>query len=178
MKILVKSLIILGIMALLLAPTLSCTGPEAAQGPPGPPGPQGPQGLQGAQGPPGPPGPQGPQGLQGTQGPPGPKSEQGAAGPNIVAAMGMIGVDGAVMQGYNITEVTWDETYKCYRITLTGINYDVSQYVTIIQPFRGDVDLSYTSDDNQLVVTLIQTFAVTGTTGIKTRFSFVVYEVS
>lgn len=59
MKTLTKSVIILAITALLIAPMLSCTGPEGAQGSPGP---------QGAQGPPGPQGEQGPRGEQGPAG--------------------------------------------------------------------------------------------------------------
>jgi len=65
MKMLTKSMIILTIIALLLTPMLSCTGPEGAQGPPGPQGPQGEPGLSGK------PGLQGERGPQGEQGPPG-----------------------------------------------------------------------------------------------------------
>ncbi len=68
MKMLTKSVIILIIMALLLAPMLSCTGPEGAQGPQGP---QGETGLPGKPGLQGERGPQGEQGLQGESGPPG-----------------------------------------------------------------------------------------------------------
>lgn len=68
MKTIVKTFIILGIMALFLIPVVSCVGP---QGPVGLQGPPGPQGATGPQGPVGPPGPQGPMGLTGPRGPAG-----------------------------------------------------------------------------------------------------------
>ncbi|MBE9512716.1 MAG: hypothetical protein IMY77_01460 [Chloroflexi bacterium] len=66
-RIAVKTLVILGVMALLL-PAVGCTGPQGATGVPGPAGPQGPVG------------PQGPPGPQGLEGPPGPEGPQGPAG--------------------------------------------------------------------------------------------------
>lgn len=65
-KIGAKTLIILGLMALILVPAIGCTGPEGSTGLQGPPGPQG------LTGPVGPPGPQGPVGLPGPEGPQGP----------------------------------------------------------------------------------------------------------
>jgi len=74
MKTIVKTVIILGIMALFLIPVVSCVGPQGAMGLQGPPGPQGATGLQG------PVGPQGPQGLQGPVGPAGPSGPRGPVG--------------------------------------------------------------------------------------------------
>jgi len=68
MRLLIKSFVALSILALLLVPTLSCTGPEGARGEQGPPGLQGSPGPEGPQGSPGPLGPQGPQGIKGDKG--------------------------------------------------------------------------------------------------------------
>lgn len=78
MKMLTKGVIILTIAALLLAPMLSCTGPEGAQGQPGP---QGPVGPVGPKGPPGPQGPVGAQGIKGDKGDTGSRGLQGLQGP-------------------------------------------------------------------------------------------------
>lgn len=65
---LVKTFIMLGIIALFLLLVVSCTGPQGAMGLQGPPGPQGPVGPQGPAGPEGPPGLTGPAGPRGPVG--------------------------------------------------------------------------------------------------------------
>ena len=87
MKMLTKSVIILIIMAMLLAPMLSCTGPEGVQGPPGPQGPRGEPGPQGVKGDKGDNGTQGPPGLQG---PPG--TSYWTDGNNVVTTSKAVGI--------------------------------------------------------------------------------------
>lgn len=94
-----------------------------------------PEGLQGEQGPQGPEGPQGPQGEQGPQGPEGPQGpqgEQGLPGPNMIVAMGMISATGTLMQDYNVGTVTWNDGLKRWEVELTGINYNFTDYVTVV----------------------------------------------
>ena len=67
--IIVKTLIIGSVLALLLIPAVSCTGPQGPIGLQGPPGPQGPVGPRGPVGPQGLPGATGPTGAPGPRGP-------------------------------------------------------------------------------------------------------------
>jgi len=143
--------------------------PEGLEGPPGPEGPQGPQG---------PPGPQGPRGEQGL-----PSETVEVATPEVVA-MGTIRTtktsgleaEAVVLQGYNVTEVTWEEG-RC-KVTLTGIDYDSSKYVTLVTPIFRSMSCYVRSERNQLVVYLIDLYpGLTYMEYITGRFSFVVYEV-
>jgi len=189
MKILYRVLIILSIMAIVLVPAVGCAGPPGPQGAPGL------EGLEGPQGSEGPPGPEGPQGSQGPPGPQGPQGEQGlpsetveAATPEIVA-MGTIkttvtktgGSEVIVLQGYNVAEATAGGAGgRGCRITLTGIDYDSSKYVTVVTPIGKTYVGCYVSfvsfSKNQLEVSVIG-----GTSDIVEyftgRFSFVVYKV-
>ncbi len=183
MKILLKVLIILSVMALVLIPAVGCAGPPGLPGPQGPPGPEGPQGAQGA---PGPEGPQGPQGLQGPQGEQGPSGEQVPAGVSMIVAMGTITTaaryfesEVIVSEAYNVTEATWDQWGEYCRITLTGIDYDTSRYVTVVTPIDSSLVSYYVrSDNNQLLVSLVDLKpGLTYGKSITGRFSFVVYEV-
>lgn len=133
-------------------------------------GPQGPPGPQGLQGPPGPQGPPGTPGADTTQG------EQGLPGPSMVVAMGIISSGGTVIQGYNVSEATWDDINERYSITLTGIDYDSSQYVTVITTCSARTACGYGSVGNKLVVELVNGER-DGERGGKGRFSFVVYQV-
>lgn len=54
---------------------------------------------------------------------------QGEPGPNMIVAMANIEPDGTINDGYNVTHVTY--AYGAYFITLTGIDYDCSSYVTL-----------------------------------------------
>ena len=135
----------------------------------GPPGPQGPTGSQGQQGP-GLQGPQGERGPQGIEGPAAKPSEQGAGG-NMVVAMGFITKQVTIAQGYNINEVIWDSDYERYVITLKDIDYEVSQYVTVITPTINGMQSGYGSHDNKLWVTI-----ASGERRAKVNFSFVVYQ--
>lgn len=85
----------------------------------------GPQGLQGEKGDTGDTGLQGPQGIP------------GEAGPSMMVAMGVINSNGGVLQGYNVAGCTWNDTYDWYEITLTGISYFWTGWVTSITPAAG-----------------------------------------
>ncbi|MFC2003657.1 hypothetical protein ACFLV4_06945 [Chloroflexota bacterium] len=140
--------------------------PTGLQGLAGPQGPTGPQGKQGPQG------PQGERGPQGIEGPAAAAAPSRVPGPQWVVAMGFITKEATVSHGYNISEVIWDSGYERYVITLTDIDYEVSQYVTVITPTRTDVQLGYGAHDNKLWVTLNY-----GERKSRADFSFIVYEV-
>lgn len=140
--------------------------PTGLQDPAGSQGPIGPQGKQG------PPGPRGPQGERGPQGIEGSAAAARVPGPQWVVAMGFITKEITVSHGYNISEVIWDSGYERYVITLTGIGYEVSRYVTVITPTRTDVQVGYGTHDNKLWVTLNY-----GERWSRANFSFIVYEI-
>lgn len=159
----IQKKVLIAIIGVLLAASVlgfSCAGPPSSEGPPGP------------QGPPGPEGPPGPQGLPGPQGPPDSPGEQAALGYRVVA-MGVVTEEGEIVQGYNVTEVVWDTAQRMYRVTLAGIDYESSRYVTVITPAGHNWSCGYGSRDNQLLVILYA--------GARARerggFSFIVFQV-
>lgn len=94
----------------------------------------------GAVGPQGPRGETGPAGAAGVQGPQG---IQGEPGPNMIVAMGNVLANGSVSCGYNVGSVSWDAANSRYQITLTGVNYVPTDYVTVVTPggeFLGRYD--------------------------------------
>ena len=101
-------------------------------------GPQGPQGQKGDKG------DTGDQGLQGVQGEP---------GPNMIVAMGNILANGTISQGYNVASVTWDTANLRYQITLAGITYSSSDYVTLVTS-GGDFVGRYESLSGDLLVSI------------------------
>jgi len=109
--------IVLAIAALVLAVVLP--------GAPGPVGPEGPQGPTGATGPTGP---------TGATGPAGPTGPVGPAGPNMVVAMGTVTNTGSFQEqeALNVDSVTWNSAQERWEITLGGINYVSSNYVTVV----------------------------------------------
>ena len=182
MRILAKTLIILSIIALIVVPVVGCAGPPGPPGPQGLRGPQGPQGAEGLSGPQGPrglPGPQGEQGLQGPQGVPGPEGprgpqgEQGPPGQPIIGAMGVIKAHGPTRQGYNISEVIWDDDYQRYKITLEGINFDIWSHVAVVTPIDGSLYPRIHSLAGRLFVTLYDVDGVQ----VRGSFSIVVYQL-
>lgn len=92
----------------------------------GPQGIEGPQGVQGEPGSDGAQGPQGEPGADGAQGPP------GEPGPNMILAMGYIGMGGTISQGYNVASCQWSAYYEGYIIALAGIDYSSQDYVTLV----------------------------------------------
>jgi hypothetical protein len=150
----------------------SCTVPQGAQGVQGPQGEQGPTGPQGEQGPTGPQGEQGPAGPQGEQGPTGPQGEQGPAGPNTIVAMGTVYWTGDLNKAYNVTSVAWNTEFDQWEIELTGVDYHVTDYITVVTAMGG-VYAAFAHRDDMLTVTLFNE------NGTKTKqgFSFVVFDV-
>lgn len=49
-------------------------------------------------------------------------------------AMGVIGWSGNVYGGYNVASCAWDDYYKRYNISITGVNYYYEDYVTVVTP--------------------------------------------
>jgi hypothetical protein len=81
--------------------------------------------LTGPRGAPGEKGEKGDSGAQGIQGPP---------GPDMIVAMGYVRGDAIVYQGYNVTSCVFDAGPSWYEIALTGIDYNIWDYVTLITP--------------------------------------------
>jgi hypothetical protein len=52
----------------------------------------------------------------------------------MVVAMGLVGADGTLLQGYNVTNCEWDGPNNFYRIALTGTSYHWDYFVTIVTP--------------------------------------------
>ncbi len=79
-------------------------------------------------------GAQGEQGPKGDTGATGATGPQGEPGPNMIVAMGTILMDGTIAEGYNVTSCTWSTASHWYELSLTGIDYRVGEYVTIVTP--------------------------------------------
>ena len=140
-------------------------------GPQGPVGPQGPQGQTGATGPTGPAGATGPAGPAGAAGPAGP------AGPNMIVAMGRVSNTGSIAEELNVDSVTWNSAEERWEITLDGINYVSSSYVTVVSGvFRTGVS-GYTNHSSVSGKLLVKMFA-SNATPIKEGFSFVVFDAN
>jgi hypothetical protein len=135
------------------------------------PGVQGPVGPEGLQGPVGATGPTGPAGATGPTGPAGP------AGPNMVVAMGRVTNTGSIPEALNVDSVTWNSAQEQWEITLDGINYVSSNYVTVVSGvFRTGVS-GYANHSSVSGKLLVKMFASNGT-AIKEGFSFVVFDVN
>ena len=157
--------IVLAIAAVVLAVVL-----PGAPGPVGPEGPQGPAGPAGATGPTGPAGTAGPTGAAGPVGP---------AGPNMVVAMGTVTNTGSFQEqeALNVDSVTWNSAQERWEITLGGINYVSSNYVTVVSGvFRTGVS-GYANHSSASGKLLVKMFA-SNTTPIKEGFSFVVFDAN
>ena len=122
--------------------------------------------LPGAEGPVGPQGPEGPTGPAGAAGPAGP------AGPNMVVAMGRVTSAGSVGEDLNVDSVSWDSDLQRWEITLDGISYASSNYVTVVSSYSG-----YADTGNLSGKLLVKIFAANATP-IKEGFSFVVFDAN
>ena len=152
-------LMAIGVVLLVMGGAIlgtACAGAKGEQGPKGDTGAQGSQGVQGVKGDTG---DQGPQGIQ------------GPVGPNMIVAMASVKSDGTILQGYNVTSVTW--TSYNYQIALTGISYDYADYVTLVTTGSSMLHADYGSASNMLIV-MITDNAGAPVTG---AFSFVVLEI-
>jgi len=159
MRNVIKGFVLFTLIVVSLFLVTGCAGqqgPQGSTGPAGPPGEQGPAGLPGEKGPPGPAGPPGPEGSPGPAGPPGLSSEQGSqlqTTPTIVA-MGMITSDAEVAYGYNVISADWkaEDRMIYYVVTFTGIDYESSQYVTLVTATGALKACSHYWQDNKLLV--------------------------
>jgi len=171
----------IGVVLLVLVGSIlgtSCAGAKGEQGPKGDTGEQGIQGVPGIQGATGPAGTQGVQGQEGAAGP------QGESGPNMIVAMGYIANSGAptydvtIIQEYNVTSCSWNAANQWCEITLTGISYSRSDYVTLVTPsydpligLSGDVAI-YGSTGGKLFVQIFRGVS----SSYPSDFSFMVLE--
>jgi len=120
-------------------------------------------GATGATGTQGAKGDTGAQGLQGTPG------IQGEPGPNMIVAMGTIGLEANIIDGYNVTSCTWTGTW--YEIVFTGITYSTG-YVTVVTPYFNTLPYhAYGASGGKLVVAMYE-----GSSWVKCGFSFMVLE--
>ena len=97
-------------------------------------------------------GTQGAKGDTGTQGLQGIQGIRGPAGPNMIVAMGVVGQDGSLLEGYNVTSSQLDSGVPAYRITLTGISYNHLNYVTQVTPLGPFLYADYSSYSGELIV--------------------------
>ena len=114
-------------------------------------------------------------GADGADGAPGADGQDGAPGPNMIVAMGTIDYLGGsihIRQGYNVEACIWDPSSKWFEITLTGIDYVWTDYVTLVTA-GGNHDAGYNSANGHLVVYL---WMVDGTLLSTGAFSFMVLE--
>lgn len=74
----------------------------------------------------------GEQGIQGMEGPVGATGATGPAGPNMIVAMGYVAGDGTLMQGYNVDNVTLNNSLGRYEIRFTGFSYSPVNHVALV----------------------------------------------
>ena len=73
-------------------------------------------------------------GETGAAGADGAQGLQGEPGPNMIVAMGNIAADATINQGYNVTNCSYNAEFYTYYISLTGITYSSTSYVTLVTP--------------------------------------------
>lgn len=122
----VRILLLTGLVAMALVPTLGCQG---LQGVAGPAGPQGPQGVPGPQGPQGIAGPQGPAGLPGATGPQGPAGTPGSQGPAGPTRQIVVTWDPAESGGYGHFAVI--DVERDQEVWIRGAGFDPDERVTL-----------------------------------------------
>jgi hypothetical protein len=105
----------------------------------------------------------------------------------MIVAMGIIELSGYahegrwvyeyLVEGYNVTKVTWDEDNMVYRVKLTGIDYDTSQYMTVATPNPDLISIFWcTTDDSEEGELLVACYDIHAEM-VKKSFSFVVYQM-
>jgi len=91
----------------------------------------------------------------------------------MIVAMGTVDGAGDIRSALNVTSVTWNDDMNWWEITLTDINYDLWDYVTVVSQAWTYGYASYGSAMGKLIV---GTFDSSGTLA-KRGFSFVVLDV-
>jgi hypothetical protein len=92
-----------------------------------------------------------------------------------VIAAGYINSDGTFTKSYNIQSVTWSGTYRRYGITITGVGYYFSNYITIVTCVNDTANFATISSvANNLLVYVHDTAGNL----VTCDFSFVTYKIS
>jgi hypothetical protein len=95
----------------------------------------------------------------------------------MIVAMGRVSNTGSIQEALNVDSVTWNSAQEWWEITLDGINYVSSNYVTVVSGvFRTGVS-GYANHSSVSGKLLVKMFA-SNTTPIKEGFSFVVFDVN
>ena len=105
----------------------------------------------------------------------------------MIVAMGIIEPSGYVeegkwvytylAEGYNVTEVTWDEDDMVYTVKLIGIDYDTSQYMTVATPNPDSTGIFWcATDDSEEGDLMVACYNAYGEM-VKEPFSFIVYQM-
>ena len=95
--------------------------------------------------------------------------------PMEVVAAGFIEWDATITENYNIESVTWNSALSFYEISIIGVDYFYSDYVTLVTPaYTHARTATTTSMANKLVVCLFDNVG----NKVQTAFQFVTYKVS
>jgi hypothetical protein len=95
----------------------------------------------------------------------------------MIVAMGVVTNTGTIQEALDVDSVTWNSAQERWEITLDGINYVSSNYVTVVSGvFRTGVS-GYANHSSVSGKLLVKMFASNGT-AIKEGFSFVVFDVN
>jgi hypothetical protein len=95
----------------------------------------------------------------------------------MIVAMGTVSNTGSIQEALNVDSVTWNSAQERWEITLDGINYVSSNYVTVVSGvFRTGVS-GYANHSSVSGKLLVKMFA-SNTTPIKEGFSFVVFDAN
>ena len=93
----------------------------------------------------------------------------------MIVAMGTIGPTGAILQGYNIASCSWNDTYDWYDISLEGISYFRTSWVTVVTPAATvDCFACYGSVSGMLTVHIFDSEG----SPIQSTFSFMVLDTT
>jgi hypothetical protein len=95
----------------------------------------------------------------------------------MVVAMGRVSRDGSIGAALNVSSVTWNSGQEWWEITLDGIDYLDSDYVTVVSGvFRTGVS-GYADHSSVSGKLLVKIFDADGTP-IQEGFSFVVFDAN
>ena len=115
-------------------------------------------------------------GAPGSDGEDGADGQDGAPGPNMMVAMGTVSVAGTIYAGYNITSVTWNDTFDWWEVALTGIEYHWYTHVTSVTVYgTANGNATYASTTEGLLI--VQIFDAAGAK-TKLGFSFMILDTT
>jgi hypothetical protein len=113
-------------------------------------------------------------GADGADGAPGADGQNGAPGPNMIVAMGTIGANATITQGYNVSSCSWNPLSLIYEITLTGISYVWDNYVTLVTTQSNILHVNYGSASGKLLVNIWDN----NHSPVQSAFSFMVLDTT